>query len=75
MLHRHLKPHELSPAAIDDIISRGSLADWTELRDAALADPRVMDRIGLIARARAVDPYSQRHHFWKHYVRKHRAPA
>lgn len=73
MQHRHLDPHELSPAAIDDIISRGSLGDWTELRDAALDDGRVMDRIARVAKARAVDPYSQRHHFWMHYVEEHRA--
>jgi hypothetical protein len=35
MQHRHLQVKQLSLAAIDDIIERGSFADWLEL--AALA--------------------------------------
>ena len=41
------------------------------MRDAALADPEIMKRIGRIARARAIDPYEQRHHFWMHYAEEH----
>jgi hypothetical protein len=75
MLHRHITPLGYSSVAIDDVISRGSLRDWTEMRDAALADPEIMQRIGRIARARAIDPYEQRYHFWMHYVEKHSAAA
>jgi hypothetical protein len=74
MLHRHITPVGYSSVAIDDIISRGSLRDWTGMRDAALADPEIMRRIGRIARARAIDPYEQRCHLWVHYVEKH-SPA
>ena len=52
MLHRHITSVGYSSAAIDDIISRGSLRDWTEMRDAALADSEIMQRIGR-ARERA----------------------
>ena len=71
MLHRHITPVGYSSAAIDDIISRGSLRDWIEMRDAALADTEIMKRIGRVARARAIDPYEQRHHFWMHYAEEH----
>jgi len=74
MLHRHITPHGYSSAAIDDIISRGSLRDWIEMRDAALADLEIMQRIRRVAQARAIDPYEQRHHFWMHYVETHSAP-
>jgi len=73
MLHRHITPHELTLAAIDDIIARGSLDDWRRMRSAALADRQVMERIERVARAGAVDPYAQRHWFWMHYVEEHRA--
>lgn len=73
MRHRHLDNPGFSPPAIDDVIARGSWRDWVELRRAALGDPKVMERIGRIARARAADPYSQRFHFWMHYVEERRA--
>jgi hypothetical protein len=71
MLHRHITPVGYSSAAIDDVISRGSLRDWIEMRDAALADTEIMKRIGRVARARAIDSYQQRHHFWMHYAEEH----
>jgi len=75
MLHRHIQPNSWSPTAIDDVIERGSLADWYALRAAALADERVMARIEHIARRRAEDPYAQRFHFWKRYAESRRAVA
>jgi hypothetical protein len=73
MVHRHLNHERLTPAAIDDIISRGKMADWKELRAAALADRAVLERIAGICRAYIADPYAQRHHFWMHYANKHLA--
>ena len=35
MLHRHLNHSEWTLAAIDDVIARGRLDDWKQLRDAA----------------------------------------
>jgi hypothetical protein len=75
MLHRHIASLGYSSIAIDDVISRGSLRDWTDIRDAALADPEIMRRIGRIARARAIDPYEQRYPLWMHYVEKHNPAA
>jgi hypothetical protein len=75
MEHRHITPSGFSLAAIDDVIARGSLMDWLELRDAARADRRVMERIARIAKARVEDPYAQRYHLWKHYVEKHGAAS
>ena len=49
MQHRHLNHREFSPAAIDDIISRGKWRDWRELRQAALNDRDVMERIARIS--------------------------
>jgi hypothetical protein len=40
MLQRHLNHSGWTLAAIDDIIARGRLDDWKELRDAAAARPR-----------------------------------
>jgi|GEM_PF-1293601 len=34
MLHRHLNHSEWTLAAIDDVIARGRLDDWKQLRDA-----------------------------------------
>lgn len=60
-------------AAIDDVIARGKRGDWYALRDAALADPTVMEKILRICRVHCHDPYAQRYHFWKHYAETHLA--
>ena len=72
MQHRHLNHREFTLAAIDDIISRGKWHDWRELRQAALNDRDVMERIARICRQYAGDPYCQRHRFWDAYVETHR---
>lgn len=69
--HRHLEPRALTLAAIDDVIARGRMRDWLELRDAARADPAVVRRIARVCAAHTADPYAQRHHFWSHYARRH----
>lgn len=68
MRHRHLNHHNLTLAAIDDIISRGKLADWLMLREAARQDHLLGDRILRICQAHIADAYAQRYHFWYHYV-------
>ncbi len=73
MLHRHLNHQDLTPAAIDDVIARGRRRDWGELRLAVLADRAVLEKVLEICRARAVDPYAQRYHFWMHYAEQHLA--
>lgn len=75
MLHRHLDHQRFTLAAIDDVIARGRRDDWARLRRATLADPALLDRIERVCRAHIADPYAQRHHFWMHYVRAHRAAS
>ena len=75
MKHRHLNHSRFTLAAIDNIIGGGKWRDWTELRRAALADPKILPRIERICAHRAEDPYAQRFHFWRHYAAAHRRTA
>jgi len=75
MLHRHLNHQRYTLAAIDDVISRGRWNDWAQLRQAALSDPALLDKVARVCRPRVSDPYAQRHHFWMHYAEAHRAAA
>ena len=52
MRHRHLN-HDvgLTSAAIDDILDRGSLFDWIELRDAAKTKREVAEKIIAVCRS------------------------
>lgn len=75
MLHRHLNHQRFTLAAIDDVISRGRWQDWAQLRQVALADQSVLDKIARVCRPYIADPYAQRHHFWMHYVEEHRSAS
>jgi hypothetical protein len=69
MLHRHItdtQPHSL--VAIDDIISRGDLADWLELRDALEANPDLTISIQRVCANYIHDQSEQRYHFWNFFV-------
>lgn len=68
MLHRHLNHQDFSLAAIDDVIDRGKIEDWRELRRAALEDRTTMEMVLRICLAHVHDPYAQRYHFWKNYA-------
>ena len=71
MIHRHLNHELLTPAAIDDVIARGKLDDWAQLRRAVLADRAVVSSVLRICAAHEADPYAQRYHFWKRYAERH----
>jgi len=73
MIHRHLNHHDLTPAAIDDVIARGRFADWGRLRRALLADQSVRNSVLRVCAAHVADPYAQRYHFWKRYAERHAA--
>lgn len=73
MLHRHLNHQKLTLAAIDDVIGRGQRQDWAQLRQAALADRGILEKVLRICAAHVEDPYAQRYHFWKHYAERHLA--
>ena len=75
MLHRHLNHSEWTLAAIDDVVARGQLEDWKELRDAAASQPEIQERILRVCKPHLSDPYAQRYHFWNLYVRKELASA
>jgi hypothetical protein len=70
MLHRHLNHSDWTLAAIDDVIARGRLDDWKELRNVAAIRSDVRERIIRVAEPHLSDPYAQRYHFWNLYVRK-----
>lgn len=75
MQHRHLNHQRFTLAAIDDIITRGRWDDWAELRQAALADPFLLEKVERVCRQHLADPYAQRYHFWMHYAQAHRTAA
>jgi hypothetical protein len=75
MLHRHLNHQRFTLAAIDDVISRGRWQDWAELRRAILSDHALLDKVERVCRPYVSNPYAQRHHFWMHYAKEHRAAA
>jgi hypothetical protein len=70
MRHRHLDHNEWTLAAVDDVIARGRMDDWKQLRDIAGESEDVRARILRVCAARLSDPYAQRYHFWDCYVRK-----
>jgi len=75
MEHRHLNHQRYTLAAIDDTISRGVLADWTELRAAVLQDETLLDRVARVCLPHLANPYAQRYYFWMNYVKEHRVLA
>jgi len=68
MLHRHLNHLDFTLAAIDDVISRGKMGDWEDLRVAVIDDPHVAEKVLRVCRPYAGERYAQRHHFWAQYV-------
>ena len=71
MQHRHLNHRDFTLAAIDDVIGRGRLPDWDELRSALLSQPAVRAKVLRVCDAHLSDPYAQRYYFWKHYAEAH----
>jgi hypothetical protein len=70
MLHRHLSHSAWTLAAVDDVIARGRLDDWKQLRDAATRRAEIQARILRVCAAHLTDPNAQRYHFCDFYVRK-----
>ena len=64
MQQQHITSAEISVAAIDEIVKRGSLEDWCELRAAALSDPEVLAKLEQVARRRIGDRSAMRCFLW-----------
>jgi hypothetical protein len=75
MKHRHLNHEDFTLAAIDDIIARGRLGDWDELRLALARRAELREKILRVCAPHLSDPYAQRYFFWKHYVETKPAAA
>jgi hypothetical protein len=70
MWHRHLNHCDWTLAAVDDVIARGRMDDWKELRDVATQRPEVAQRVLQVCAPHLDDPYAQRYYFWDYYVRQ-----
>ena len=71
MFHRHIiEAEKPSLAAIDDIIDRGGVDDWRELKSRADADLDLVSKILKVCAAKISDPYAQRYHLWNYYAQR-----
>ena len=71
MFHRHIVEAERpSLAAIDDIIDRGGVVDWRELKARVDADSSLAGKILKVCAAKISDPYAQRYHLWNYYAKR-----
>ena len=69
MWHRHIIDTETpSLAAIDDIIDRGGVEDWRDLKARADRDSSIVAKIVKVCARRIADPYAQRYHLWNYYA-------
>lgn len=67
MEHRHINvdiKKGLPLEAIDDIISRGDMSEWLQLRDYAMNNPQILDDIIKICNHYTIDTYEQKYQFW-----------
>jgi hypothetical protein len=69
MNHRHLTHEMYTAAALDDVVSRGGMQDWRDLRRALSDQPGLADKLERVCLAHTADPFAQRYHFWLEYVR------
>ena len=71
MFHRHIIESESpSLAAIDDIIDRGGVMDWRELKARADVDLSIIGKILKVCAVKISDPYAQRYHLWNRYAKR-----
>ena len=71
MFHRHIIETTIpSLAAIDDIIDRGGVLDWRELKAHVDADSSFAEKILRVCAAKIADPYAQRYHLWNYYAKR-----
>jgi hypothetical protein len=68
MRHRHINSVSYTLEAIDDIISRGKLIDWIELRDALAENPDLAASVRGVCRNYLHDKTEQRYHLWNDFA-------
>lgn len=75
MEHRHLTGDTLSFPEISDIIGRGTLKDWTKLRDALLVEPALVNIVRVVCDAHLAMPeedFPADYMFWRLYCTRPR---
>lgn len=71
MFHRHItEKARPSLAAIDDIIDRGGVVDWRNLKAQVDADSSLAEKILRVCAVKVSDPYAQRYHLWNYYAKR-----
>jgi len=69
MRHRHIETNEYTLAAIDDVIERGLLRDWLELRDAVRSSGTVASHVRQICEHQKVrSDFPSRYIFWSNFL-------
>ena len=71
MFHRHIiETSTPSLAAIDDVIDRGGVEDWRELKAHVDADSLIAGKVLRVCAVKVSDPYAQRYHLWNYYAKR-----
>lgn len=69
MRHRHIETKEYTLAAIDDVIERGLLRDWLELRGAVQSSTAVASNVRRICEHQKMcSDFPSRYIFWSNYL-------
>ena len=69
MRHRHIETREYTLTAIDDIIERGHLRNWLELRDALRSSVAIADSVRHICEhQKSCSDFPSRYIFWSNFL-------
>ena len=69
MRHRHIDTREYTLSAIDDVIERGVLVDWLELRDAVQSSVALADAVRRICEhQKSRSDFPSRYIFWINFL-------
>ena len=69
MQHRHIETREYTLTAIDDVIERGLLVDWLELRDAVKSSVSVAGQVRQICiHQQSRSDFPSRYIFWSNFI-------
>jgi len=68
MQHRNMDCDQFNLATIDDIIDRGKLRDWIELREACRVSLKIRDMVLHVCHHHNNYDFSVRYNFWIVYL-------